>query len=143
MKLTFNINSWHYHLATFYGGMSSCNCIDLCTYIRRIILGFVITIIITLLLSAVLYLLIVNPMIYLWISFKVGSLLSIGNDSLMIAAIILYMMGILVLLIIVLSHIIRYSSRIGSRTIEAPLFNGVREVYRSIKEKYCPLINFK
>ena len=146
---TVNVKSWHYRLATTYGPQSTYELkygeANLCAYIRSVIVGLFVTILITILGALVLFGLVMIPMIYV-----IASIVDIGFHVPLDEVLVIMAVEALLLLIVgcvwffesnthrkVFYGIKQVTQAAGvSKVIpETPSF--MKLAYRKFKEKTC------
>lgn len=137
--LSFRKKSWHFHIASKYGGLyQHSNIVDLCTYICCFILGLIVLLLISIIFAFQAYILIVNPIAYLIASFNTGIFIPIEDAGIWIfTAVVVYSMITAVLFILFLSYCYHVITT-GNKTYIVLLTNStIFQIYKSIKDKFC------
>lgn len=138
MKKVYSTKSWHYRLATVYGGMTDFfPASDICEYLHFCIRGALFAVILSLALSYVGYIMVVNPVLWVYASMQCDW--KLATDNIIDAAILSWSIVGGSLVCIGLLNFGSISTKIKS------VFNNsfIGDAVNSIYNKMCFTIQFK
>jgi hypothetical protein len=141
---TLSQNSWHYKLANVFGDMvyHRHDEIDICAYIRKLVLNAGVCVVLAIIASVVLYM--VGSTLF-WIGKMIYTLTAIAPEFHHVLTVLLtFMFGTIALVVkyIESRKIAKYNAeRDGTSVVEDPSF--IKLGYRKFKSKTCFKIEFK
>lgn len=146
-SLEFSKESWHYHLATVYGDMSKWREVtDLCTYVRYVGFGAFMACVVTVAVSAILYM---YTNFFMWVYVCLRYSYTRMDDSAWLAAFTFMCVGVVLAFKLFGMVAEKYRNKRWAQRVEQgyiqleskPSF--LAKVYDSIKNKTCYRIELK